>query len=207
MTGRRPLLRALAAFAPAATAARAQGGGGGDFPSRAVSVVVAFPPGGCAFLHTHQGPGIRCLIEGGIRINTHGASTAHAPGGAWFEAGPEPVYAQAAADRTWSIAVVRYGRLAASGTVPRGAAPMPVIEAVRATARTIEPEEGPLRGATPAETSAIHRWIDSAPTRIVSCEGGWTLGVDGARTLRDWADLARQAASGAEAEGVRRPRR
>ena len=120
---------------------------------------------------------------------------------------PELVLAQFAADRTWSIAVVRYGRLAASGTVPRGAAPMPVIEAVRATARTIEPEEGSLRGATPAETSAIHRWIDSAPTRIVSCEGGWTLGVDGARTLRDWADLARQAASGAEAEGVRRPRR
>jgi hypothetical protein len=60
---------------------------------------VAFPPGGCAFLHTHQGPGIRCLIEGGIRIDTHGTSTAYAPGGAWFEAGPEPVFAQAAADR------------------------------------------------------------------------------------------------------------
>jgi hypothetical protein len=28
---------------------------------------VAFPPGGCAYLHSHQGPGIRCLIEGGIR--------------------------------------------------------------------------------------------------------------------------------------------
>lgn len=60
---------------------------------------VAFPPGGCAFLHTHQGPGIRCLIEGGIRIDTHGASTAYPPGGAWFEAGPEPVFAQAAGDR------------------------------------------------------------------------------------------------------------
>jgi hypothetical protein len=60
---------------------------------------VAFPPGGCAFLHAHQGPGIRCLIEGGIRIDTHGASTAYAPGAAWFEAGPEPVFAQAAADR------------------------------------------------------------------------------------------------------------
>ena len=32
---------------------------------------VAFPPGGCAYLHRHQGPGIRCLIEGGIRIDTH----------------------------------------------------------------------------------------------------------------------------------------
>src|SRR5258708_36215055 len=27
---------------------------------------VAFPPGGCAYPHTHQGPGIRCLLDGGI---------------------------------------------------------------------------------------------------------------------------------------------
>jgi hypothetical protein len=60
---------------------------------------VAFPPGGCAYLHTHQGPGFRCLIEGGIRIDTDGHSTSYAPGGAWFEAGPIPVFAQAAADR------------------------------------------------------------------------------------------------------------
>jgi hypothetical protein len=60
---------------------------------------VAFPPGGCAYLHRHQGPGIRCLIEGGIRIDTHGRSTAYGPGGAWYENGPEPVFAQAAADR------------------------------------------------------------------------------------------------------------
>jgi hypothetical protein len=60
---------------------------------------VAFPPGGCAYLHRHQGPGIRCLIEGGIRIDTHGSSTSYGPGGAWFESGPEPVFAQAAPDR------------------------------------------------------------------------------------------------------------
>ena len=60
---------------------------------------VSFPPGGCAFLHTHQGPGIRCLIDGGVRIDTDGHSTSYAPGGAWFEAGPIPVFAQAAADR------------------------------------------------------------------------------------------------------------
>lgn len=60
---------------------------------------VTFPPGGCAYLHTHQGPGIRCLIEGGIRIDTEGTSTCYAPGGAWFESGPAPVFAQAAPDR------------------------------------------------------------------------------------------------------------
>jgi hypothetical protein len=60
---------------------------------------VAFPPGGCAFLHTHQGPGIRCLLEGGIRIEARGHSTSYGPGAAWYESGPDPVFAQAAADR------------------------------------------------------------------------------------------------------------
>ena len=60
---------------------------------------VAFPPGGCAYLHRHPGPGIRCLIEGGIRIDAGGRSTSYGPGGAWYENGPEPVFAQAASDR------------------------------------------------------------------------------------------------------------
>jgi hypothetical protein len=60
---------------------------------------VGFPPGGCAYLHRHQGPGIRCLIDGGIRIDTHGRSTSFGPGGAWFESGPDAVFAQAASDK------------------------------------------------------------------------------------------------------------
>ncbi len=67
---------------------------------------VAFPAGGCAFLHTHQGPGIRCLLEGGIRIDTDGHSTSYAPGAAWFESGPEPVFAQAAARASRFIRVM-----------------------------------------------------------------------------------------------------
>jgi hypothetical protein len=59
---------------------------------------VAFPPGGCAFLHRHAGPGIRCLIEGGIRIDTRGRSTSYGPGGAWYETGPDPVFAQSSAE-------------------------------------------------------------------------------------------------------------
>lgn len=60
---------------------------------------VAFPPGGCAYQHRHQGPGIRCLLEGGIRIDTHGRSTSFGPGGAWYESGPDAVFAQASADK------------------------------------------------------------------------------------------------------------
>lgn len=56
---------------------------------------VAFPPGGCAYTHTHQGPGIRCLRDGSIRIDAEGASHRYAPGEAWFESGPDSVFAQA----------------------------------------------------------------------------------------------------------------
>src|ERR1051325_1059340 len=55
---------------------------------------VAFPPGGCAYLHRHQGPGIRCLVEGELRVDTKGQSTSYSVGDAWFEAGPDPVFAQ-----------------------------------------------------------------------------------------------------------------
>ena len=66
---------------------------GGDLLWRGDSV--AFPPGGCAYLHRHQGPGIRCLIEGSLRIDSAGQSHTHEIGDAWFESGPDPVFAQA----------------------------------------------------------------------------------------------------------------
>ena len=56
---------------------------------------VYFPPSGCAFTQTHAGPGIRVLLEGGIRIDGEAASNEYEAGDAWFENGIEPVFAQA----------------------------------------------------------------------------------------------------------------
>ncbi|MEH6819622.1 MAG: DEDD exonuclease domain-containing protein [Dietzia psychralcaliphila] len=109
---------------------------------------------------------------------------------------PELVLAQPGPGRTWAVAIVRHGRLAASGIVPAGAAPLPVIDSLRAGATTVQPGPGPFSGATAAEIRNVHRWIDSAPTRIVSVAGCWTLPLDGAHTLTDWADRAERAASG-----------
>ena len=67
---------------------------------------VAFPPGGCAYPHRHWGPGIRCLLEGGIRIDAGGRSTAYGPGSPWYENGVEPVFAQAAERPTRFIRVM-----------------------------------------------------------------------------------------------------
>ena len=54
---------------------------------------VDFPPGGEAFLHTHQGPGIRVLLTGSITITTQGIVHTYLPGEPWFETGPDPVHA------------------------------------------------------------------------------------------------------------------
>lgn len=67
---------------------------------------VDFPPGGEALLHMHQGGGIRCLLAGSIRIDTEGHSTSYAPLQAWFEAGPDPVYAAAYAQQPSAFARV-----------------------------------------------------------------------------------------------------
>ncbi len=67
---------------------------------------VDFPPGGIAYLHTHRGPGIRCLLAGEIRVEVNGAAHALKPGEAWFEAGPDPVLAHAAEREPTSFARV-----------------------------------------------------------------------------------------------------
>ena len=59
---------------------------------------VDFPPSGIAFTHTHEGSGIRCLQQGRIRIETQGENFWVEPGGAWFETGSDPVFAQTRPD-------------------------------------------------------------------------------------------------------------
>ncbi len=56
---------------------------------------VDFPLRGVAHTHTHQGPGIRCLVRGRLVVETHGRTMPIRPGEAWFESGPDPVYAAA----------------------------------------------------------------------------------------------------------------
>ena len=67
---------------------------------------IDFPPGGVAYTHTHPGPGLRYLLHGTIEIGTEGHRTAYAPGEAWFESGPDPVYAAASATEETAFARV-----------------------------------------------------------------------------------------------------
>ena len=56
---------------------------------------VDFPPGGVAYLHTHPGPGIRCLLHGSLRIDAQDELQTYGPFGAWFEGAGYPVLATA----------------------------------------------------------------------------------------------------------------
>jgi quercetin dioxygenase-like cupin family protein len=61
---------------------------------------VELPPGGTAYLHTHRGPGIRCLVEGRFRVQSNGLGQTVERYGAWFENGTDPVEAHAVSDTT-----------------------------------------------------------------------------------------------------------
>ena len=60
---------------------------------------VELPPGGIAYTHTHRGGGIRCLVEGSFNVKVDGKTTVISPLEAWFESGPDPVYAWAPDDK------------------------------------------------------------------------------------------------------------
>ena len=61
---------------------------------------VDFPLGGIAYTHIHAGPGIRCLLQGEIKVRTKGEEWLVRPYECWFERGPDPIYARASDEPT-----------------------------------------------------------------------------------------------------------
>ncbi|QGK69416.1 DEDD exonuclease domain-containing protein [Allosaccharopolyspora coralli] len=88
----------------------------------------------------------------------------------------------------WQFAVVRHGRLAAAGTAARGAPPMPVVDALQASAETVRPTEGPLRGATADEVRVLLRWLTGA--RMVRCSQPWAEPVAATASWTSWLERA-----------------
>lgn len=93
----------------------------------------------------------------------------------------------------WEFAVVRHGRLAAAGTARRGVAPMPVVEALVASAETVLTQPGPLRGAPPEEVRAVLRWLDRPGTRLVRCSRPWAEPAASAARWRGWLQQVSEA--------------
>lgn len=55
---------------------------------------VAFPNGAIAYRHIHPGPGIRTLVQGGLRLISDHETFTVTPGQAWFEDANSPVRAE-----------------------------------------------------------------------------------------------------------------
>ena len=84
----------------------------------------------------------------------------------------------------WEIMCIRFGRLAGSTLSPRGADPMPYVEALRASAEVVPAPLPPSTAATPEESEKVLRWLDAPGVRIVDIVGTWTCPVGGATGIR-----------------------
>jgi hypothetical protein len=56
---------------------------------------VSFPLGGEALTHIHAAPGVRCMLEGNMLLDSVGHRYRVWPGDPWVEHGPDSVYAKA----------------------------------------------------------------------------------------------------------------
>jgi len=93
---------------------------------------------------------------------------------------PELVAGRREDDGRWAVHVVRFGRLAAAGTIPPGADAHQFVAELRASAETVAGAPGPVPAATAEETEKILRWLESAGIRLIEVDGEWTCPVAGA---------------------------
>jgi len=111
----------------------------------------------------------------------------------------EIIAARPAAVGGWELVCARHGRLAATTVAPRGADPMPYVQALRDSAEVVLPAPWPSPAATPEETEKVLRWLESPGVRIVDLDGEWTCpvgGAGGARAELEPHEVARREVAG-----------
>ncbi len=90
----------------------------------------------------------------------------------------------------WELICVRHGRLAGSSHSPRGADPMPYVDALQAAAEAVTPGPFPAPAAIPEETEKILAWLEAPGVRLVDVDGAWTCPVGGAGATTTLATVA-----------------
>ena len=65
-----------------------------------------------------------------------------------------------------------------------------VADALVASAETVVPTAGPLRGAPPEETGVVLRWLDQPGTRLVYADVPWSSPAGAAAAWVPWAEQA-----------------
>lgn len=80
---------------------------------------------------------------------------------------PHLVAAAQTPEAGWEVHVIRHGRLAAAGVIPRGADPAAGVAAIVAGAEVVDCPPAPATAATPEESYLLRRWLYSPGTRLV----------------------------------------
>ncbi|HEX7740024.1 MAG TPA: DEDD exonuclease domain-containing protein [Marmoricola sp.] len=108
----------------------------------------------------------------------------------------------------WSVHVVRFGRLAAAGTIPPDAHAGRFVDQLRASAETVLPGLGPAPAATVEETERILRWLEQPGVRLVRVSGEWSCPVRGAArhlAIHDAVETSRRTLVPFDELGIGRP--
>lgn len=93
----------------------------------------------------------------------------------------------------WHLIVVRYGRLAASGTAPRGSNAAHISALLAQNAETVIPNDNLYRGASIDELTIVWKWLSRPEVRIGPTEGIIASPLHGAGKFRQWAIAAQDA--------------
>ena len=106
----------------------------------------------------------------------------------------------------WEVALVRHGRLAATGRTDLRTDPRPMIATLRQTAEHVAAPVAPASAAHPEETDLVLDWLERPGVRIVDVVGTWSLpvraalgDVDPAAAIAAWSAAVRGTSRAAAA--------
>ncbi len=105
---------------------------------------------------------------------------------------PEVVAARRAPAGGWELICVRYGRLAGCALSPRGADPMPAVDALRRTAEVVAAPVPPAPAASCEETELLAAWLERDDVRLVHLDGEWSSPAFGAAGARAHLETAQR---------------
>jgi DNA polymerase-3 subunit epsilon len=125
------------------------------------------------------------LVTGRLRAYVQAAGRAQrlAP----LAATAELVAARPTSAGGWELVVVKHARLAGTAVSGRDEDPLPVVDALRATAETVEPPVAPAPACHPEEAGLVLDWLESPGVRLVHASSPWAVPV---RSALSHADLA-----------------
>jgi DNA polymerase-3 subunit epsilon len=94
----------------------------------------------------------------------------------------------------WELAVIRHGRLVASGRSGPTVQPRTTLATMLTTAEAVSRQPGPTPCATAEETERILAWLERPEVRLVECPEGWVYPAAGAARyaeLLQWVESGR----------------